>query len=103
MSQQPTRTPIHEVAPTTDAEFSHLRDQAVANLLAPQNPVAEAVDKPDGELPPPEGDDEPKPWDMTPAELRAHVTTALWPKAENAHQWAPRPPMTLDQYLKDGI
>lgn len=98
--------------PMSDEEFAQLRTSLVRELHRPPNPVAEAktptnkVDPPAGAIPAPDGDDGPKLWELSPQELQARVTAALWPgdvADDSAHQWVPRPPLTLDQYLRDGI
>jgi hypothetical protein len=121
MTYQPSRTPVHEVAPATDADFARLQQEALTSLLTTRPTAAKTVgeskpkakkvkektarnaaDKPDGDVPSPQDDAPPKPWEMSPEQLRAHLTAALWPEAESAHQWVPQKPMTLDQYLEGG-
>ncbi|WP_406507640.1 hypothetical protein [Streptomyces sp. NBC_00212] len=99
MSKQPSRTLIYEVAPATDAEFARLRQEVLASLCAPKRVTAEAASEPPTPAP---AEDAPAPmWTLPPQEFSAIATAALWPQAD--HQWVPRPPMTLEQYLKDGI
>ncbi|MFF3911544.1 hypothetical protein ACFYZJ_37710 [Streptomyces sp. NPDC001848] len=96
----------------SDEQFAEQRRRLVQELHRPPNQLTEAkkptnrVDAPDGALPSPEGDGEPKLWQLGPQELQARVTAALWPGDigdNSAHAWVPRPPVTLDQYLRDGI
>lgn len=96
----------------SDEQFVEQRTRLVRELYQPPNPVTEAktptskVDPPAGAIPAPEGDGEKPLWELSPQELQARVTAALWPGdvADNsAHIWTPRPPLTLDQYLENGI
>lgn len=90
--------------PLTEAEFDQLRREAVVELRRPQNAVAEAkpISPPDGTLPPPEGDDGPKLWELSPDELRARLDAALWPKDDSNHRWVPKPPMSVSDYIEKG-
>lgn len=107
MPKQPSRIPVYEVAPATDAEFARLCQEVLDRLLKPKPVVAEAAkDEVPREEPAGKSDEDtqsPKPWEMSPQEFGAMAMTALWPEAESAHQWVPRPPMSLDEYLRDGV
>lgn len=93
----------------SDEQFAQERRRLVEELYRPQSPVAEAqpqdgrVDSPEGALPVPGGDSEPKLWELSPQELQARAMAALWPTDDSDHKWVPRPPVSLADYLANGI
>jgi hypothetical protein len=123
------RTEIHEGPAVTDAEFARQKEAALAEVFAPRTaaapkPVkeskpkkskakekskakakqlAETVTPPYGTLAPPQDGDAPKPWELSPQDLRAQMDKALWPTDGPGHTWTPRPPMSLSDFVKNGV
>lgn len=94
--------------PMSDEEFAQQRTRLVRELYRPSSPVVEAaapdgkVDAPAGSLPAPEGAERPL-WELSPQELQAKVTAALWPTDDSNHRWVPRAPISVSDYLANGV
>ncbi|TKA13192.1 hypothetical protein [Actinacidiphila oryziradicis] len=120
----PVRTPIHEGPPATDAEFDRLRYMALAQLAgAPPKTVTEKVKKKGNKVPKMKvakrktvGAKETAPKAKKAKRLAENVDSPaapvadpwtqravdLWP-TDSLRTWEPSAPMSLSDYLKDGI
>ncbi|MHA6762064.1 hypothetical protein [Streptacidiphilus sp. PAMC 29251] len=65
--------------------------------------VAEAVTPPMGTVPGPVDAEPPKPWELSPQQLRVEMDAALWPTDTAGHTWVPRAPVSLSDFLQHGI
>ncbi|MDJ0341789.1 hypothetical protein [Streptomyces sp. PH10-H1] len=104
------RTPLHEVYydAAESASKPKTKNKKVKEKKGKGGEVRESrpspgvIDSPAGAIPAPAGDGA-KMWELPPEELRAQLTNALWPTDTSRHKWVPRPAMTLDQFVRDGI